>query len=167
MGKLARAWNNYENAQVNWAKFRDSSRFDDDFVIPDERRYWSERLDRLFLEGKPSAWDYQWWCASWMNHALHAWPKVNLVRNVGFNEEGTHTLGPTLFADMDIQPLGQIVHPDFILPCVQADSFAFYKRRSSVKYALCSRLGIAYPLLVAPYKAARHLRRISRAILRN
>jgi len=101
-----------------------------------------------------------------MNHALHAWPNVNLVRNAGFNEEGTHTLKPSLFADMDMQPLGEIVHPDFILPCVEADTFAFYKRRSGAQYALRRRLGMAYHLLAAPYKAARRLCRSFSAILR-
>ncbi len=148
------AWDNYENAQVDWAKFRDSRRFDDVFVIPDERRYWTEIMDRLFLEGMPSSWAYQWWCASWMNHALHAWSNVNLIRNAGFNDEGSHTLKPSLFADMDVQALGEIVHPDFILPFVDADSFAFYKRRSGLQYALRRRLGMAYPLLAAPYKTA-------------
>ena len=152
-----RAWENYESGRDNWAKFRDFKRFDDVFAIQDERKYWSLILDRLFFEGYPSSWAYQWWCACWMNHALHAWPNVNLVSNVGFDEEGTHTLIPSTFAGIDVRPLGKLMHPDFILPSGEADSFAFYNRRSGKKFALRSRLGMFYPLLARPYKAVMHL----------
>lgn len=151
-----RAWLNYESAQEKWETFRDSNRFDDVFEIPGERAYWTEILDRLFLEGKPDSWAYQWWCASWMNHGLHAWPNVNLVSNAGFNEEGTHTLKPSLFAEMKTQAMGRILHPEFVVPCREADSFAFWHRRKGRRYALRRRLGPVYPLLATPFKAARY-----------
>ena len=157
-----RAWLNYESAKEKWIAFRDSKKFEDVFVIPDERTYWTEILDRLFLEGKPSAWDYQWWCSSWMNHGLHAWPNVNLISNAGFNEEGTHTLRSFLFAGMKTQPMGQIAHPEFMVPCQEADLFAFYHRRNGRRYALRRRLGPIYPLLALPFKAARSIYRMIR-----
>lgn len=146
-----RAWLNYSSAQAKWPEFRDAGRFEDVFPDPLERLYWTEILDRLFLIGEPSAWDYQWWLACWMNNALHAWPNVNLVTNSGFTQEGTHTLSPSrfVFAEMDVEPLGAIIHPEFVLPSRAADRFAFRHRRSGGRYAFKKRLGFLYPFIAA------------------
>jgi hypothetical protein len=158
-----RAWLNYASAQEEWITFRESNGFDAVFVIPQERLYWTEILDLLFLKGEPNTWDYQWWFACWMNHALHAWPNVNLVRNAGFNDDGTHTLGPNQFAELDVEALGSITHPSFMLPSAQADCFAFYHRRNGKRYVVKKWFGFLYPILAAPFKIARSVVKSIRA----
>jgi len=157
-----RAWLNYASAQESWLEFRDAKRFDDVFAIPNERLYWTEILDLEFLEGKTNTWDYQWWCACWMNHALHAWPNVNLVKNAGFNDDGTHTLIPSAFAEIEVEALGPLTHPTFVLPSTRADSFAFYHRRSGNLYALKKRFGFLYRVLAVPLRKARTILRTIR-----
>ena len=155
-----RAWENYDSAKENWMAFRDNRQMDDVFRIAGERMYWTEILDRLFLHGIPNSWAYQWWCASWMNHALHIWPNVNLVSNAGFNEEGTHTLeGGFTFADMSVEPLGNIIHPDFVVPSTKADSFAFFRRRSGARYMAKKIFGPTYPAVSLLVKIIKQLRK--------
>ena len=140
-----RAWQHYPNAARQWIEFRDSGKLADVFPIPQERRYWREVLDRLFLEGKPNTWDYQWWLASWMNHGLHAWPNVRLVSNKGFDGEGTHTFGDYDYAASELQELGPLHHPAFVVPSREADEFAFLHRRGGLSLVERDRYGVLYP----------------------
>ena len=55
----SRAWRHYPDAQRQWFSFRDSGRLDDVFPLNAERDYWRNFLDQLFIEGRPSTWDYQ------------------------------------------------------------------------------------------------------------
>lgn len=127
-----RAWFHYADAEDAWFRFRDSGRLDDIFPIPAERRYWRDLLDRLFIDGVPDTWDYQWWLASWMNNGLHAWPNSCLITNQGFDDSGTHTFWQNDFSTLPLEPLGPLTHPEFILPCRQADEFAFVYRRDGL-----------------------------------
>lgn len=36
-------------------------------------------------------WDYQWIFCCWLNNGLTVAPSKNLVKNLGFDEEATHT----------------------------------------------------------------------------
>ena len=77
-------------------------------------RYWTRRFDDL-EKGLIDTWDFQFL----FTHFLHDWrvvaPKANLVRNVGFGEEATHTKKarevPAL-SNKDIETLGQIKELD-------------------------------------------------------
>jgi len=140
-----RAWSHYLAAEAHWFSFRDSKRLDDIFVLPEERDYWREILDRLFIQGEPSAWDYQWWLVSWMNNGLHAWPNSILVSNKGFDGEGTNTFGYSDFASLSLAALGQLQHPKFVLPCREADEFAFLYRRGGLSRIEERKFGHLYP----------------------
>ena len=150
-----RAWANYPEAEKQWSVFRDSGRLEDIFPIPQEQKYWREILDCLFIEGQPNTWDYQWWLASWMNNGLHAWPNACLVSNAGFGGEGTHTFGNSLFAALELETLGEITHPKFILPSRDADEFAFLHRREGLRKIEQDRYGWRYSWVLR----ARQLRR--------
>jgi len=53
-------------------------------------RYWKNIFKACF-EGRISPWDYRWTFACWAHHGLTCTPKVNLVTNIGFVAEATHT----------------------------------------------------------------------------
>ena len=143
-----RAWQHYPNAENLWFVFRDSERLVDVFPIPQEQNLWRQILDELFIEGKPSAWDYQWWLVSWMNNGLHAWPNVSLVSNQGFAGDGTHTFGGNAFASPPLEAIGTILHPQFLLPSRDADEFAFLYRRGGIWEIERQRFGRLYPWLL-------------------
>ena len=140
-----RAWRFYADADNKWPLFRDSGALDNIFPIPLERHYWKSTLDLLFIEGIPDAWDYQWWFASWMNNGLHAWPNSCLVSNCGIDDDSTHTFGMTDFLCPQLSPLGNLHHPDFVLPCREADEFAFLYRRDGIRLLEHSKFGPLYP----------------------
>lgn len=133
-----RAWKHYPSAQDLWQVFSSGRRFRDVFPNPLERVYWQLTVDSMFRSSASTAWDYQWWLASWMNHALHIWPNANLISNAGFGVDGIHTIRPTRFANLPAQSLGdgELIHPDFVLPDRAADRLSFYHRRNAVRYLI-------------------------------
>jgi hypothetical protein len=46
---------------------------------------------RSVLAGKVSTWDYQWTFSRMANRGLGVIPTVNLIKNIGFCSDGTHT----------------------------------------------------------------------------
>lgn len=124
-----RAWRHYSEAEQNWPVFRDSGCLSDIFLNIYEQAYWRFTLDRLFDEGKPSSWAYQWFLTSYMNNGLHIWPNCALIRNVGYGDDATHTKVSEFFMGQPFSPLSEIVHPLFILPNRCADEHLFMHRR--------------------------------------
>ncbi|MCB2407991.1 nucleotide-diphospho-sugar transferase [Hymenobacter lucidus] len=57
-----------------------------------ERRYWLPRFRALHRStAPPSIWDYQWHFAVAANSGLTIMPAQNLVCNIGFGQDATHT----------------------------------------------------------------------------
>lgn len=55
-----------------------------------ELRYWQHILD-LMLAGKIDTWDFQVQFIAWKANAVHVTSSRNLVENVGFRPDATHT----------------------------------------------------------------------------
>jgi len=53
--------------------------------------YWL-LIFRNLAAGKIDTWDYQWILTVWRNNALACRPSTNLVKNLGFGADATHTL---------------------------------------------------------------------------
>ena len=115
-----------------WPLVRDSGRFDDVFPIPEERVYWTELLERMLTRSEFDTWDFQWWLTSWVNNGLHVWPNAPLIRNIGFDADGSHTFADcpeAAYANVELKPLAEIIHSELVLPSRAADHFAFFHRR--------------------------------------
>lgn len=63
------------------------------------KHYWPNPIDRFFrkitidhiLNGRVSVWDSQWAMCIRLNGGVAIVPKHNLVKNIGFSEDSTHT----------------------------------------------------------------------------
>lgn len=53
--------------------------------------YWCGKFN-LTATGEMDTWDYQWMYYQLNNKMFSIFPSVNLVKNIGFNENATHTL---------------------------------------------------------------------------
>jgi hypothetical protein len=79
-----------------WACYRLSP---DDYVEVLRRMWWRRpvawmywtRVYRSLARGDIDTWDYQWILTVWRNSAVCVRPTVNLVRNIGFGVDATHT----------------------------------------------------------------------------
>ncbi len=119
-----RCWQHYNADLSQWPALRDSGLLDTIFEDPLERIYWCGIWQRLIDAGEPDTWDYQWTLTCLAEGGLTALPNRNLVSNVGFGMDATHTTGeadPTV-AD---QGLGELKHPRFVLRNAEADRYGF------------------------------------------
>ena len=118
-------WQHYDADLSRWPALRDSGLLEAIFEDLCERDYWSAIWQRTHAKTEPITWwDYQWMYACLANSALTALPNRNLVSNVGFGPDGTHTtsVAEPMVAD---QALGQLIHPSFVLRDASADRFSF------------------------------------------
>ena len=69
---------------------------------PVERRYWHHILE-MMLKGEIDTWDFQVQFCSWRANALHLTSSVNLVQNLGFRSDATHTINASTLADRSVQ----------------------------------------------------------------
>lgn len=119
-----RCWQHYDPDLNLWPHLRDSGLLGSVFHDPVMRSYWSDIWQRLIDEGQPDTWDYQWCLTCVANGGLCIEPNRNLVSNIGFGEDATHTtvLAPPTEVD---KGLGVLTHPRFVLSSTEADLFTF------------------------------------------
>ena len=110
----ARAWRHFDPDIAAWEELRDTDWLLRTLGDPMAATYWGHMLDQV-RDGL-DAWDYGWVLASWIGGGLTAVPTTNLVSNLGFRPDATHTkadaanLSP--FAAMPTAPVAQpLRHP--------------------------------------------------------
>jgi hypothetical protein len=119
-----RCWHYYDADMNLWPALRDSNHLQIIFNDPIEKKYWSGIWQNLLNTGMPNTWDYQWCFTCVANGGLCAEPNRNLVANIGFGEDATHTTGfaePTLVD----QGIPELKHPQFVLRDEAACRYCF------------------------------------------
>ncbi len=119
-----RAWKDYDKT-LNKYDTEDitnklSNIFDDHLVV--------SALKHIFDEvkaGKIDTWDYQLDFANFFNNGLTIIPNQNLISNIGFGKNATHTANENdICANIPLAEIDEITHPLYILPEKQADILA-------------------------------------------
>jgi hypothetical protein len=87
-----RAWQLYDYNLTDFQKVAASGELNDTFTGPLEKRYrLSKMAGVLALPQPPDVWDYQWEYTIARCKGLYIVPAVNLVGNIGFGNDSTHT----------------------------------------------------------------------------
>ena len=94
------------------------------FEDPVECQYWSDIWQKLLERGQPDTWDYQWTFTCLANGGLTALPNRNLVNNVGFGVDATHTKGGAINTSFS-EGIDPAQHPSFVLRDSAADRYTF------------------------------------------
>ena len=121
-----RAWQYWDFDPIKWLEFRDSGLINYVCEIPEEAKYRIKIYDDLFLDGNIDSWAYAWTFACWSQGALSIIPKVNLVKNIGFGQDATHTKRMNKYSFLPTHDIGDICHSPFVVRNVEADSYTFY-----------------------------------------
>ncbi len=101
----------------------DNSTFINNMSLPKSTKiYWIKIFNKM-KEKKIDTWDYQWTFTLWINNQLTVLPNINLVENVGFGEDATHTTGGSEFANLKAYQLKIQYHPDDVSANKEADIF--------------------------------------------
>lgn len=119
-----RAWQHYDVDIKTWPQYKKLGIISSICDNPYEQKYWSDIFDRLF-EDTINTWDYQWLYACWSQNGLSILPNSNLVSNIGFSSDGTHTTSDSPEARLPTTDILQITHPQFIFRNQEADTYTF------------------------------------------
>ncbi len=115
-----RAWKHYDVSIKIWPEVKENGWLRDAFNSDIEARYWTRIFDSVY-RGEIDTWDYQWLFTSLMNNGLNIIPGENLVSNIGFGADSTHTSTVNQFSNMNVRELSfPLVHP----PCMTRSSDA-------------------------------------------
>ncbi|MSP26146.1 MAG: glycosyltransferase family 2 protein [Myxococcales bacterium] len=119
-----RAWNHYDRNASGWPAFRDGGWLDAWTHSAGERDFWARCFDTV-REGRVDAWDYQWLLTAMIQGTLAVIPEVNLVSNIGFGADATHTKVAGAYTNVATMPmLFPLSHPTIIQRHGKADAFA-------------------------------------------
>lgn len=120
-----RAWAVYDGNLRFWQQWKESEGWR--AVCPDrvERRYWEAIFDQVCL-GRIDSWAYPWTASVWHSGGLTATPNVNLVSNIGFGQDATHTHdAETQHANLPVFGLMNITFPINVVQDEAADRYVF------------------------------------------
>lgn len=89
---------------------------------------WIDIFKRV-IDNKVDTWDYQFQFTTFFENGLCVTPNVNLISNIGFDKNATHTNDPqhNFHANMPLQQIGEITHPSCFLPQDDADYYFLKK----------------------------------------
>jgi hypothetical protein len=121
-----RAWRHFDESISTWPHLKQSSQWNLLCNDTKERQYWTTIYDSIFKGELKTSWDYQWQLARWCHEGVSAVPSVNLVSNIGFGRDATHTRWKSNpIANMPTHDIGHIDHPTSITTNEQADRYMF------------------------------------------
>ena len=117
-----RAWQKYDVNISSWPQIKKDKILNKVFSNRRDFYYWSAIFDDVY-NNKIDTWDYQWSFTCFVNNYLSAMPSVNLISNVGFNQdEATHTKRFGKFSNMATSELTfPLKAPESIIRSVMSD----------------------------------------------
>jgi hypothetical protein len=118
-----RVWKEYA-ADINHYEFESTKQalkniFEESLIVDS----WMEIVTQL-QQNKIDTWDYQFALLNFLNNGLSIIPNVNLIKNIGFRNDATHTSGiDNKNANLPLHNINSITHPTFITPQKKADMY--------------------------------------------
>jgi hypothetical protein len=118
-----RAWNNYEfllnnSKNISDDTFNEVFNFNQTFI-----KYYKDIFNKM-CNSEIDTWDYQWFYSIILHKGLSICPNVNLVKNLGFGEDATHTLYENEWNTMNVaRSINSFNQPSTIEIDFNADAF--------------------------------------------
>ena len=130
-------WKNYDVDISSYKTFVKNKRIKSIFENSNEQKYWLKAFEAV-NSGKIDTRDYQWSYCALINNGLSVLPNKNLIENVGFGIDATHTYDESSkLAKLETQNMTfPIEHPRFMLRNKDADGFtakAQFRKKSFFK----------------------------------
>ena len=120
-----RVWNFYDKNMSFWPTWSKSQDWKDKFPDLLERIYWKRNFDKVYTN-LIDTWDYQLLALLKKIGGLCVTPNVNLVSNIGFGENATHTHDViNKNSNLPTSKLSKLKHPSSISIDWEADKYEF------------------------------------------
>lgn len=111
-----RAWKFYDVEMKLWPELKEKRLYEDFCINPEEAEQRQRIYDKVF-SGELDTWDYQWGFAKLINSGLSITPHANLISNIGFGADATHTSSDdNQYGELERMALEfPLSHPVFVL----------------------------------------------------
>jgi hypothetical protein len=120
-----RAWQQFDLDLTDYKDFIESDYLKQLALNKEQEQFWITTFERL-LQSRYDTWDYQWMYSIYKNNGLVIVPNVNLVRNIGWGAEATHTFDKfNHLSNRKTEAITRLIHPDKIYRNKEADNFYF------------------------------------------
>lgn len=122
-----RAWNLYDLKMQDFERIN-REKYLESLMGTLQGKYLIRKLKEVYYKGMDT-WDYQWDYSKALQKGLTIIPKHNLVNNIGFGEDATHTFSSkNQFSSISVKDMPfPLVHPKKIGRDQQADAYHFRK----------------------------------------
>ena len=129
-----RAWRVYDHGMNDWPTIRDEKWLVDALGSAPAAKYWARLFEETW-QGNIDTWDYRWAFAVWREGMITILPKVNLVKNIGFRQDATHTTSSNSVNPSSItQPIDfPLLHPSHMIIDRIADEFTMAEYSRMIK----------------------------------
>ncbi|KPQ39984.1 MAG: putative O-linked N-acetylglucosamine transferase, SPINDLY family [Phormidium sp. OSCR] len=118
-----RTWQLYDRDLQAWPHLKSSDWLQQKLQHPDLINYWKQTFDKAY-QGFDT-WDYSLLFTCWQHNGLTILPNVNLITNIGFGQDATHTKTPSPFANLPQQAISfPLAHPPHIRRHQLADAYS-------------------------------------------
>ena len=119
-----RAWQHYDLEMKLWPEIKTSGFLHDILVDPQAVKEWNKSFQELY-DGQIDTWDYQLMFSCWVNSGINIHPNSNLISNIGFGTESTHTSRKrSKYAEIPLEAINfPLKHPPFVIYDKQADDY--------------------------------------------
>lgn len=121
-----RSWLKYDFEMKNWQEYKENRLLFKCNGNQEQYAYWQCVFQKIY-DGEINTWDYQLTFASWFENKLNILPNVNLVKNIGFGNNATHTRDSNnKFSNMNIEAYCNEIIPSKKAINYSADQFTYY-----------------------------------------
>jgi hypothetical protein len=120
-----RAWQHYDVTMANWNAGPSKEALQKLFRHqPRVARHWHRLFDQV-ASGRVDTWDYQWFLTCFEHGGLSCLPEVNLISNIGFGKDATHTVSAeSKMANLNVSALQfPLRHPSGVAAAAAADEW--------------------------------------------
>ncbi len=117
-----RAWRHYDVAMTSFPSFKEQGQIQNIFPNKNTHKDWLSKLQAVY-SGEIDTWDLQWMYTVWIQNGLSIIPNVNMISNIGFGPDATHTKVNTNLSNINRYRIEEIKQPSFILACKKADDY--------------------------------------------
>lgn len=127
-----RAWELYDFGVETYPEVKQKGYLNYHFTNFLEKQYRLSKIEKTrknLSDDEVNWWDYQWEYTKLIHNGLSVIPNKNLVRNIGFSEDATHTKSVNdVRANNEVHSLSfPLKHPPFVIRDAKADKRYFYR----------------------------------------
>jgi hypothetical protein len=121
-----RAWQHFDIEMKLWPEIRNACLLKDVLGDTVAVEAWQKRFDTAYAgRGNVDYWDYQWTFACWAQNGLCVFPNTNVISNIGFGKDATHTMDVnSIVNDIPASEMEfPLQHPPYVVRDKEIDQF--------------------------------------------